>query len=239
LTSSTTLLTVYLKTAFFKINAEGLSYADAMTATLPLLQTIAGKNLRAAYNLLTGTPSAATPVLIASLTPAQSQGMSEIAQGIIKAFDDSQNGTATATTATKTLAAPRQPGIIAYNQLFKDTIKNQYVYIISFNETTGLYKIQNCSWNPKDKYGGPSLNKYLAGDVEESFFSSRHWVAVSAGACYSCNGSGNTFTRTPYSYNVTEKGIYNANQYSGSGTNVTKHTCSACGGSGFSEYYLR
>lgn len=178
------------------------------------------------------------PIFVTSLTAAQKKGFSDIAQGIIKNFYDTENGVATATT-TKAPAATRQPGIIAYNQLYKDTISKKYVYIISFSEITGLYSVQECYWTPKDKYSGPALNRRPQGDVGESYFSSRHWITVSAGPCYSCNGKGVTFTSTPYSYNYSEKGIYNTYTYSGTGNNVTKHTCSGCGGSGFSEYYLR
>jgi len=233
--STGNLLQAYGRAAFFKVLIETKNPAEAAAIMNPLLKKIADKDMLQAFNILMELPgNAPVATLTAAFTPQQKQLIKDYAQGVITAFNNKQNG-----VTASTRAAYKPSATYNIKQLYKDVAAGKYFYIKGFDMGTLKYSIIECWW-AADRNGHQRMN-YGSNEqlVDMNFLQSKNWRAISAGDCHTCAGSGICISSTPYSYSITEKGIYNKYEISGSGYRTKKVTCWSCGGSGALEYFLQ
>ena len=230
------LLQAHGKVAFFKLFIETGDAKQTAELTAPLLKKIADKDIRQAFNMLMELPGKApVPTLMATFTKDQRKAINDYATGVITTFNNKQNGV---TTPAYTVGSG---SVFIYNvqQLYKDPNTNEYMYLQSADWANNKFVINYCSWYTAAN-GNRSL-RHHENDVivGKDFFDKKSWTRVSVGSCHTCGGHGKVLSSTPYSYSITEKGIYNKYEISGSGYKTKSITCGSCGGSGILEYYLK
>jgi hypothetical protein len=235
--------TSYCISLFNFMEQEGLTRAEAIEKIKPLFKFVADRDIAAGFDVMIKLPMDAILPFRALLTAEQLAAIGRLTQGVIDDFAKSQYGTVNPTP--KPEPAVQKPVVKSrftfYHTLYKNTVTKRYMYVISLDDSLHKFTIQEAWIEPKRyKTDRWSLRKSISSMVAYSFFEpAAQWQAVDVHNCYSCDGSGVLVTRTPYTYYVEEKGIYNKYTYSGSGVNVSSRQCDMCYGAGYTETILR